>query len=93
MNFAIYNDNKKKWHLSEIFFLAMLFGGYLTGATLALFVIARDTTFFQDKFNLHTLTDPELRGLLYLFVCSTYSKMLLGSPQYRSPLADKPLSS
>eukprot|EP00026_Physarum_polycephalum_P001490 Phypoly_transcript_01492.p1 GENE.Phypoly_transcript_01492~~Phypoly_transcript_01492.p1 ORF type:complete len:1043 (+),score=172.20 Phypoly_transcript_01492:156-3284(+) len=57
-----------QWHLPEIFVLAMLIGAYLTGGSLALFVIARDTTFFQDKFSLHTLSDPEIRGLLYLFI-------------------------
>lgn len=48
--------------------MATLLGVYLTAASLVLFVIARDTTIFQDWFGLRTLTDPEIRGLLYMFV-------------------------
>jgi hypothetical protein len=49
--------------------MAIVFGSYLTGATLILFVVARDSSFFQDNSNLRTLDDSEIRGMLYLFVC------------------------
>eukprot|EP01111_Echinosteliopsis_oligospora_P011683 TRINITY_DN3911_c0_g1_i1.p1 TRINITY_DN3911_c0_g1~~TRINITY_DN3911_c0_g1_i1.p1 ORF type:complete len:636 (+),score=195.44 TRINITY_DN3911_c0_g1_i1:3-1910(+) len=57
-----------QWKLPEIFFLAFVLGTWLMGATIFLFCIARFTNIFQDWFDLRTLADPELRGLLYIYI-------------------------
>jgi hypothetical protein len=49
-----------------------MIGAYLTASTLVLFYVARNTTIFQDMLGLPALTDPELRGLLYIFVCHSF---------------------
>jgi hypothetical protein len=39
----------------------------VTGAII-FFIVARSTNFFKVKFNLHSLSDPEIHGLLSIFV-------------------------
>jgi len=48
--------------------LAFLLGAFLMGGTLLLFILARDTQFFENAFNLRHLNDAEIRGLLYIFI-------------------------
>jgi len=57
-----------QWHLPEIFVVAFMLGTWLMAGSLTLFVVARDTNFFENAFNLHHLSDAELRGLLYIFI-------------------------
>jgi len=56
------------WRLREIFGMALFLGSWLVASTIILFAIARDTHFFQNAFNLHTLTSEEMRGLIYINV-------------------------
>jgi len=46
------------WDLGEIFSYAVAYGLYLTLSTIALVVVIKETTFFQDKFNLTLVKDP-----------------------------------
>ncbi|EFA84549.1 P-type ATPase [Heterostelium album PN500] len=57
-----------RWDLKEVFIMALCYGLYLVGSTIVFFALLHDTTWFEDTFNLRTLNDNELRGLIYLQV-------------------------
>mmetsp|Transcript_15245 Transcript_15245/g.38765 ORF Transcript_15245/g.38765 Transcript_15245/m.38765 type:complete len:955 (-) Transcript_15245:84-2948(-) len=59
------------WRLLELYAIAGVLGSYLSGCTVALFALARETTIFFDWFALPALDDNELRGMVYLFVSIT----------------------
>jgi H+-transporting ATPase len=59
------------WRLLELYAIAVVLGCWLSGASVLLFALARETTLFQDAFSLPTLSDEELRGLVYIFVSVT----------------------
>jgi H+-transporting ATPase len=46
------------WNLAEIFSYAVAYGLYLTLSTIALVIIILETTFFQDKFDVHLTNAP-----------------------------------
>jgi len=62
------------WDLTEIFSYAVAYGLYLTVSTIALVVIIKETTFFQDKFGVSLETFPvesndrQLHMVVYLQV-------------------------
>ncbi|KAJ7599365.1 hypothetical protein C8J56DRAFT_1020815 [Mycena floridula] len=62
------------WDLAEIFSYAVAYGLYLTVSTVALVVIIKETTFFQDKFGVALETFPvdsndrQLHMVVYLQV-------------------------
>src|SRR5690606_7181548 len=60
-----------EWHLPRLFFLAGVMGGFLTTSTLVLYLIKYSTDWFEDWFGLPDLSNPEIRGLLYLVVSVT----------------------
>ncbi|KAH9806696.1 hypothetical protein DFH28DRAFT_1168688 [Melampsora americana] len=51
------------WDLGEIFTYAIFYGLYLALSTIILVVVVIETTFFQDKFGVDTITDPNDRKL------------------------------
>jgi len=67
----------EKWNLFEVFGVASAIAVYLTGCTLLLFSLARETQMFESWFHLRELNDQELRGLIYLNVSITGFAALL----------------
>ncbi|CAF0978166.1 unnamed protein product [Didymodactylos carnosus] len=73
------------WNLKEIFTYAVVYGIYLALSTIIFFLVAVETTFFQEKFHVQTFgrlsnygghNDPVLHSIIYLQI-STISQALI----------------
>ncbi|VDC04710.1 unnamed protein product [Peniophora sp. CBMAI 1063] len=69
------SNTPDSWDLAEIFAYAIAYGLYLTLSTIALVIIIKETTFFQDKFGVALTTpfpidsnDKQLHSIIYLQV-------------------------
>jgi len=61
------SEKPDRWDLKEIFGVAIALGIYNTISTIVLFVVVRDTLFFEN-IGLPTLDLSQIRGLIYLQV-------------------------
>lgn len=67
-----------KWRLKQIFISAIVYGLYLSASTVVFFAIAVQTSFFQDRFAVDTITQTtdggyahhHLHAMIYLQVSS-----------------------
>lgn len=64
---AVPSDKPEKWNLYSLFFTATIIGCYLTVSTVIFFYLVTRTPFFSH-FALSSLTDTQLRGVIYLQV-------------------------
>jgi len=71
------SQGPEKWNLFEVFGVAIALAVYLTGCTLCLFALSKNTFVWHSWFGLHQLSDEELRGLVYLNVSITGFASLL----------------
>jgi H+-transporting ATPase len=68
-----------QWNLFEIFSYAIVYGLYLALSTVSFYAVIYKTTFFQDKFGVDPVMDPNdkiLHSIIYLQV-STISQGLI----------------
>jgi len=57
-----------KWNFREIFIMAFFLGFWQVIASVVLFVVIKETNFFTNSIGLHSLSDDQLRAVIYLQV-------------------------
>eukprot|EP01114_Cavostelium_apophysatum_P014674 TRINITY_DN3862_c0_g1_i2.p1 TRINITY_DN3862_c0_g1~~TRINITY_DN3862_c0_g1_i2.p1 ORF type:complete len:963 (+),score=248.36 TRINITY_DN3862_c0_g1_i2:180-3068(+) len=65
------SETPDKWKLGHLFIEAFVVGAYLVGCTLVLFALVHHSSTFIGWFNLRTLNQNELRGLVFLNISIT----------------------